>query len=133
MSNTAAATPMNTLVDLRLRYVPVPIVAFPEQDCNFIGSVCEWGHQVRYSVAIEMPNSDRIDRCAQEVIDVGLKCPVAERSITTRLDRLIVDAYGLEEQALGWYYCADNFIVDSCFADVVLAQLGHVVLDSKAC
>jgi hypothetical protein len=43
MSNTAAATPMNTLVDLLLRYVPVPIVAFPAQDCNFIGSVCEWG------------------------------------------------------------------------------------------
>ena len=27
----------------------------------------------------------------------------------------------------------DNFIVDSFFADAVLAQLGHVVLDSKAC
>jgi hypothetical protein len=57
---------MNTLVDLLLRYVPVPIVAFPAQDCNFIGSVCEWGRQVRYSVAIEIPNSDRIDRCARK-------------------------------------------------------------------
>jgi hypothetical protein len=27
----------------------------------------------------------------------------------------------------------DNLIVNSFFADAVLAQLGHVVLDSKAC